>query len=98
MHRSFQPADGSSPSRLRFGWVARLAGWMLVGMFSAGCATTEHHTPPTSSDARPENIFTYPPVLPTDLRRVALLPIACEEPGSLLVDGCETLRPVCWRN
>jgi hypothetical protein len=65
----------------------------MAGMLSAGCATTEHQTPPMSSTARPENIFTYPSVLPPNLRRVALLPIACDEPGSMLVDSCETLRP-----
>ena len=45
-------------------------------------------------DYRPDNVFLYPSVLPADLRRVAVLPLACEEICGDLVAGCETLRPV----
>jgi hypothetical protein len=49
-----------------------------------------------AADAPPKNVFTWPPVLPPDLRRVALLPMAAEGPDANLPDGCEALQPVLF--
>jgi hypothetical protein len=48
----------------------------------------------TPEEYRPDNVFLYPSVLPADLKRVAVLPLACEEPHGDLMDGCEILNPI----
>jgi hypothetical protein len=40
------------------------------------------------------NVFVASPVLPASLRRVLILPMACERPDSDLSGGCQTLDPV----
>ena len=42
----------------------------------------------------PKNIFLAGPVLPTDLKRVAVLPLAADKRIPALRDGCEILEPV----
>jgi hypothetical protein len=60
----------------------------------AGCATQARNLAALAPEYRPENIFAYPPNLPQSLQRVAVLPLACEEPRANLPEGCETLNPV----
>jgi hypothetical protein len=74
-----------------FGRIVQLAIWLVVGLLLTGCTTT--YAPPVKSDGVPLNFFASSPVLPVSLRRVAILPVACDEPGSAMSEGCETLRP-----
>ncbi len=60
----------------------------------AGCATQARNLAALAPDYRPENVFSYPPTLPMNLQRVAVLPLACEEPHANLPEGCEALNPV----
>jgi hypothetical protein len=41
------------------------------------------------------NVFVTSSFMPLEIRRVVLLPLACDESRADLVDGCEKLGPVC---
>jgi hypothetical protein len=45
-------------------------------------------------DNRPENVFSHSPTLPPTLRRVAVLPLSCDNQQDQLADGCATLGPI----
>ncbi len=50
---------------------------------------------PVYSSAAPENVFLSSSQLPVELRRVLLLPLACDDSGDcVMASGCETLDPV----
>jgi len=61
---------------------------MTVAMVPAG-ALAGNTTGPI-----PANVYVASPVLPVGLKRVLLLPFACENPNNNLSGGCETLDPV----
>ena len=65
-----------------------------AGVLLAGCATPARPLALLAPEYRPENTFAYPSVIPLSLQRVAVLPLACEEPRADLPDGCEALNPV----
>lgn len=84
---NFRPRHSRSANR------ARLASLLAVCAMFTGCATSARHAGVLAPEYRPENIFTYAR-LPSNLQRVAVLPLACEAPRADLPDGCETLNPV----
>jgi len=43
---------------------------------------------------RPENIYSESPALPKSIRRVVVLPLACDENNAVMADGRATLEPV----
>lgn len=49
-----------------------------------------------AADLPLDNIFAEPPVLPPELHRVAVLPLAAEGRDADLPDGCEALQPVLF--
>ncbi len=68
----------------------------MFGVVSAGLAAP---TPPPASGAwsgtsGSENVYRAAPVLPADLRRVAVLPLRSEGSSADLPAGCEILQPV----
>ena len=93
MNLPARPFRETSPIRLRIGKAARLGGCLMAGLLLAGCATPEKHSSQSKSAGRPQNVFLDTKVLPASLRRVAVLPLACEESAAALSDSCDTLRP-----
>ena len=71
----------------------RLALLAACALF-AGCAAPAGNLGLLSPDYRPANTFAYPATLSLNLQRVAVLPLACEEPRADLPDGCDALNPV----
>ncbi len=67
---------------------------LAAGALLAGCATQARNLAVLGPEYRPDNVFHYPPNLPMNLQRVAVLPLACEEPHANLPEGCEALNPV----
>jgi hypothetical protein len=72
-------------------WKNRL---LVVCVILTGCAIPARQLGSATPDYQPDNVFVYPAVLPADLKRVAVLPLACEEANSDLTDGCETLNSI----
>jgi hypothetical protein len=71
-------------------------GWLAAGMALAGFGGSPLG-PPEASCAPSDtlgNVFRASPVLPMDLRRVAVLPLSCENSSTALQEGCGTLQPV----
>ena len=67
---------------------------LAVGTLLAGCATQSQPQTLPGLGQRPANTFAYPPRFSLDLQRVAVLPLACEEPRADLPDGCAALNPI----
>jgi hypothetical protein len=72
----------------------RTSGWLLACLLLAGCATPQRSVSANQNGSRPENIFTNAAVLPANLQRVAMLPVASEPSDQALAESCETFRPV----
>jgi hypothetical protein len=72
-----------------------LAGLAACGLL-AGCASPESlsQIDLMKPAYHPDNVFQYTPVLPYDLKRVAVLPLACDESRYDLQDGCHSLDPI----
>ena len=96
----FEPqSDNCRSERKHSPWsrlLNHLSEWIVVSGFLAGCTT-----PGSLSQIdlmkpvyHPDNVFQYTPVLPYDLKRVAVMPLACDERRSDLLDGCQSLDPV----
>ncbi|MFO1487719.1 MAG: hypothetical protein U1F65_04505 [Verrucomicrobiota bacterium] len=66
---------------------------LFVCLAFAGCATLGRNVSGLA-DNRAENTFAYPPTLPMNLQRVAILPLSVEETRGDLPDGCDTLNPI----
>jgi len=77
----------------RAGWTMGL--FALSGSF-VGCQTAPLQTSLLQRDFRPDNVYAYPPKLPLDFQRVAVLPLAAETALGDLPEGCEALTPVLW--
>jgi hypothetical protein len=78
-------------------WLA-VAGWCLAGLaagaFLTGCAAPVNQMLSPTPDFRTENVFRYSAALPANIKRVTVLPLACDNQRSDLRDGCETLDPI----
>ncbi len=66
----------------------------LVAIIFIGCAPSGNATELFAGDLKPDNIFAAAPVLPANLKRVVLLPLAQDDSQSDLASGCEMLAPV----
>jgi hypothetical protein len=75
-------------------FAGRRVGWLVASVILSGCAgplqPLSFHTP----DYQPENVFLYSPALPADVKRVTVLPLACDYQRMDLRDGCELLGPI----
>jgi hypothetical protein len=69
-------------------WFVRACGWLAAGVLFGSVIQ--------AADSQPENVFAWPPVLPPELQRVAVLPLAAEGPDANLSDGCEALQPALF--
>jgi len=58
------------------------------------CVAMTHGTIVFGQDLKSQNVFTSSPILPKDLKRVVILPLAFEQPRVALGSGCEMLDPV----
>ena len=74
--------------------VERTVGLLVACLFLAGCAVPVRQTGSHSPDCRAEYVYLYWPTLPADVKRVAVLPLACEAWRTDLADGCEALAPI----
>lgn len=74
----------------RTGWTG---GWLVALLWLAGCATESHQPGLAHPDRPPQNVFSQSPVLPASLRRVAILPLACEASATELSESCAVLGP-----
>jgi hypothetical protein len=66
----------------------RACGWLAAGVLFGSVIQ--------AADLPPDNIFAGSPVLPPELHRVAVLPLAAEGRDADLPDGCEALQPVLF--
>jgi hypothetical protein len=93
-----QPAPASNATTLEnrcANWILRAAGSLMVAAAAllAGCETSRLTMAAFSSPYKPDNIFIAAPQLPGDLKRVAVLPLACGERRTDLVEGRDALGP-----
>jgi hypothetical protein len=68
-------------------------GWS-VGLVV--CCTAIGDCQAAPPEFRPDNYFVHPAKLPVSLQRVAILPLAAENAGGDLPEGCAALTPVLW--
>jgi hypothetical protein len=71
----------------RFRFV-RVCGWLAAGVLFGSVIQ--------AADSQPGNVFAWPPVLPPELQRVAVLPLATAGSDVDLSDGGEALGPVLF--
>jgi hypothetical protein len=71
-----------------------LVACLAAGALLTSCAGPASRPSSPTSDYRPENVFVYSGTLPADLKRVTVLPLACENERADLRDGCEVLDPI----
>jgi hypothetical protein len=67
-----------------------LAMWIIF----AGCVAPAGDVGWAQENSSLGNVFTAAPVLPPDVKRVLVLPLASEASSGTLSDGCEMLAPV----
>jgi hypothetical protein len=73
---------------------AQTAGLVVACLSLAGCALTPNPITGLEPAYKPENVFLYAPTLSPEIKRVAVLPMACEDQRPDLADGCATLQSV----
>jgi hypothetical protein len=96
MNRPASVSDFRKPGNRRRDFILS-AAWTLAlttTLFLTGCKTCEFAAASLNAPYAPDNIFIAVPQLPDDLKRVAVLPLACGERRTDLVEGCGTLGPV----
>ena len=71
-------------------WIPALA----ATLFLTGCETSGNPLAYLSPQYKPENIFLAAPQLPGDLKRVAVLPLACDSRQTDLAAGRDALGSV----
>jgi hypothetical protein len=76
--------------------LAQTAGLAVAWLAAAGCAALPRpaQIACVGQGYKPENVFLYAPTLSPEIKRVAVLPLACEDQRPDLADGCETLQSV----
>jgi hypothetical protein len=60
----------------------------------AGCATPQAAPPLLTSAYRPWNVFAWGSILPPQVRRVAVLPMACDPDNAEMLVGRDALEPI----
>jgi hypothetical protein len=74
--------------------------WIAIFLVMAGCTTSVIGAPPAWQNSKPPegfkpgNVFISTPVLPAELKRVLVLPLACEPADGDLSDGCKMLNSI----
>jgi hypothetical protein len=76
---------------MKINFISRL---FVLCLALAGCAATTGGMVVFGQDSKLQNVFISSPVLPKDLKRVIVLPLACEKSRADLSSGCEMLDPV----
>jgi len=66
---------------------------LAISLFLSGCAF-QHPQQLLDSAYRPQNVFMWGSGLPPQIRRVALLPMACDQNEAEMLDGRDTLEPI----
>ena len=67
---------------------------VVAGMMLTGCVVLVGGATLFAQDLKSQNVFVSSPVLPKDLKRVVMLPLACEKSRVDLSGGCEMLDPI----
>lgn len=82
-------------------FLRNISKWVAASMGLSACVlVTGCHTIATPSDVvrgkgyKPQNIYAESPTLPKNIRRVVVLPLACDENNAVVNDGRLTLEPV----
>jgi hypothetical protein len=85
------------PRRFFTPWLASVTFSTFLAailVFVPGCALTQQGPRALTSSYRPQNVFVWNSALPANLRRIALLPMACEQNLPEMVDGRDALEPI----
>jgi hypothetical protein len=73
----------------------RLSTFLAVLLlFVPGCALTQQGSRVLTPSYRPGNVFVWNSALPANLRRIALLPMACEQNLQEMVEARDALEPI----
>lgn len=70
---------------------------ITVLMILPGCMLPQRAPRLVATPYRPQNVFLWGSGLPSQIRRVALLPMACDLEVPEMVDGRDTLEPIVRR-
>lgn len=72
-----------------------LFGLCVCLLLGTGCHSTEMLTDPVFGPSYvPKNVYLEPGAWLLTMRRVAILPISCDETDPAKINGCETLEPL----
>src|SRR5579859_6770289 len=71
-----------------------LAGFIALLMLGSGCTLSQRAPRLLAAPYRPQNVFLWGSGLPPQIRRVAVLPILCDQDISELVYGRDLLDPI----
>lgn len=90
--RRFFPRHSWALCRAPLRWfeIFGLAALLLL----AGCATPQAAPPLLTRAYRPRNVFAWGSTLPPQVRRVALLPMACDRDNAEMLVGRDALEPI----
>ena len=72
----------------------RIPCLMAILMIFSGCVLPEHSPRLLAPAYRPQNVFLWGSRLPPQIRRVALLPMACDQDIPEMSDGRDVLEPI----
>jgi hypothetical protein len=90
----FRRANGHSSFGLRHCLLILILA--IATTFLAGCETPGAATVALSPPYKPDNIFLAGGKLPGDIKRVAVLPVACDGRQTELAEGRDALEPVLF--
>jgi hypothetical protein len=76
------------------GSPGRIPCLMAILMTFTGCVLPQYSPHLLAPAYRPDNVFLWGSRLPPQIRRVALLPMACDQDVPELVDGRDILEPI----
>ena len=84
---------GSKPG-LRLGHPRLWSVWLALVVLVPGCALPQlpHHA--LTPGYRPRNVFAWNSVLPANLRRIALLPMDCDQNAPDMAGAKDALEPI----
>ncbi len=83
------------PARLGFG-LSRYGTLTVLGVLLAGCAAITDPDHVSGPSYQPSNVHLRQVTLPSELRRVAVLPMTAASGDSELEAGREALEPIFW--
>jgi hypothetical protein len=69
-------------------------GWLTLVLFLAGCSTKPLTDPIIGPNYQVRNVYRKEPLLPVNIRRVAVLPLSIKAPTAGLVAGKDSLERV----